>query len=54
MGPNLPCERLDFAGMIHADFKNAEFCRLRHTGERQRHTEMIVIGRNGCVSGALF
>ncbi len=39
-------KRRDFAGMIHADFDDAEIRLARHAGERQRHAPMIVVGRN--------
>ncbi len=35
-------QRADFAGMVHADFENTEFCGPGHPRQRQRHAPVIV------------
>ncbi len=37
-------QRIDFAGMVHADFKNGICTILRHARQTERHANMIVEG----------
>jgi hypothetical protein len=45
-----PGERFDFAGMVHADFCDAEGGVRRGTGQGQRHTPVVVV-RGNCGVG---
>ncbi len=38
-------ERRDLARVVHADLEHGEFGVARQSGERERHTPMIVVGR---------
>src|SRR5262249_41942635 len=47
--PNLLTQGRDFARMVHADFEDAVFARLRHARKGEWHAPHVVVGRIRCV-----
>ena len=54
MRADLGNQRRDFPRMVHPHFEHAIICIQRHPRQRQRHTEMIVVGRHRGMGAALM
>ena len=57
MRANLGSQPFDLASMVHAHFENAEPAARRHTGQAQRHTDVVVVaagGTMGCTAARAF